>query len=299
MHRDERILKFFDRSGELSIKNEDYGNFVASFFDFLLESDIGKGDITSSLIGKTKKTEAMIVAKEEGIIAGLDEMKILNSGLELKFLREDGERINPNDVIVVLEGNAREILKRERTILNMLQRMSGIATITSKLVNMIGDRPRIAATRKTFWGHLDKKAVSVGKGLTHRLDLSDGILIKDNHIKLSGNDIYHAISSSRNRFIEIEVENKEQALTAAEAIKKNLNNSRSYAIMFDKISPVEIKSIFKELKKKKIYDKILFEASGNINESNIIGYKDCGIDVISMGSLTNSAKILNMSLEIK
>ena len=181
--------------------------------------------------------------------------------------------------------------------------MSGIATLAYSLNAKLGNCVKIAATRKTLWGLLDKKAVSLGNGLTHRLSLNDGILIKENHLKLMDYNFGNAIGSakSRSKHIEIEVEKKEQALLAAKAIKNAIrkNNKNLFALMFDKISPAEMREIIDWIKDKKLYGHMLFEASGNINQDNMHAYSDCGADIISMGSLTNSAKVLNMSLEIK
>ena len=150
---------------------------------------------------------------------------------------------------------------------------------------------------------MDKKAATAGGGLTHRLNLNDGIMIKDNHLKILDYDIKKAINSlkTKSKYIEIEVESEEQALYAANTIKeiKSGKNGSTFAIMLDKIPPEEIKSIIKKLKNLGLYDCALLEASGNINSGNIGKYEDCGADIISMGCLTNSAKALNMSLEIK
>lgn len=302
--RDKLVLEFWDRSDGLSVKNKEYRRFVKNFFSVLLEADIKNGDITtSSLIEKNKKISAEIIGKEPGILAGLEELNFLNKGLNLKLLKKDGDKVRNDEVIAEIRGTAGEILSKERTNLNLLQRMSGIATLADLLNTKLSNCVKIAATRKTLWGLLDKKAVSLGNGLTHRLNLNDGILIKENHLKLIDYDFGNAINSakSKSKYIEIEVEEKEQALLAAKAIKNAIrkNNNNLFAIMLDKISPLEIKEIIDIIKEKKLYESILFEASGNINGNNIKKYSDCGVDVISMGPITNSVKVLNMSLEIK
>ena len=300
--REDRILEFWDRSKELSIKNNEYRHFVNEFFGILLENDIKDGDLTTgSLIKNNKSISAYIVAKEEGILAGLEEFSLLNKDLKLKFFKRDRDRINKEDVLVEINGDAKKILERERISLNLLQRMSGIATFTNTLNKELNNKVKIAATRKTLWGSLDKKAVSLGGGLTHRLNLNDGILVKDNHLKLLDNNLKKAINSVKNKskYIEIEVENKRQALIAAESINKLNNNNSLFAIMLDKIKPHEIKAIIKELKNRHFYEHVLLEASGNINPDNLSEYEGCGVDVVSMGYLTNSVRILNMSLEIK
>ena len=301
--RHKLVLEFWDKKKELAVKNKEYSNFVRVFFSLLLKSDIKNEDLTTDyLIKKNKKVSAIVTAEESGILAGVEEFKFLNNDLKIKQFKKDGDKLKNDEMILEINGNAKTILERERTNLNLLQRMSGIATLTNSLNKKLKSI-KIAATRKTLWGLLDKKAVSIGGGLTHRLNLSDGIIIKDNHLKLINYNINEAINLSKNKskYIEIEVENKNQALTSAKIIKKisNKNNKSLFAIMLDKIPPKETKSIINKLQKQNLYDYVLLEASGNIKPENINGYVDCGVDVISMGFITNSAKVLNMSLEVK
>ena len=152
-----------------------------------------------------------------------------------------------------------------------------------------------------MFGNIDKKAVSIGGGLTHRLNLNDGIIIKDNHLKILKYDIKKSLELVKNksRYIEIEVENREEALTSAKSIKKIANNKSLFAVMLDKIQPEDAKYIIKELKNQDLYENILFEASGNISPSNVLKYANTGVDVISMGYLTHSARVLGISQEIK
>ncbi|MEK6983397.1 MAG: carboxylating nicotinate-nucleotide diphosphorylase [Nanoarchaeota archaeon] len=299
-HRANLILEFWDRSRELTLENLHYKKFVTKFYNFLLNEDAGLGDITTdSMIKKNEKILAKIVAKENGVAAGLEELEFLNQDLELRRLKNDGDKIYGGDVLAEMEGQSKKILERERTSLNFLQRMSGIATLTNTINKNLGGNIKVAATRKTLWGSIDKKAVSVGGGITHRLNLSDGILIKDNHLGILQFDMEKALKSAigRSRYVEIEVENKKDALRAAKIIRK-LGSSSLFAIMFDKIRPITIKSIIKELKMEDFYEHILFEASGNITPKNLTDYSNCGVDIISMGCLTNSSKVLNMSQEI-
>lgn len=306
-HRNKLILEFWDRSKELNIKNNEYRNFVDKFLSILLKNDIKNNDLTTnSLIKTNKNVSAMIVAKEDGVFAGFEEFTLLNKDLKIEQLKNNGDKIRIGDMLVKISGDARKILERERTSLNLLQRMSGIATLTNSLNEKLNDRIKIAATRKTLWGVIDKKAVSIGGGLTHRLNLNGGIIIKDNHLKIFNHSIEKALKITKNKskYIEIEVGNKKQALDSAKAIKKSIENNKSnnknlFAIMLDNINPKKVKSIINELKNDNLYDYVLLEASGNINYNNIEEYADCGVDVISMGCITNSAKILNMSMEIK
>lgn len=307
-HRHKQVLEFWDRSKELSAKNYAYRDFAKNLFSLLLKSDIHKNDATTnSIIKSNKNISAAIVAKEDGILAGADEFKLLNQDLKINALKNDGSKIKNNEVIMEISGGVKKILQRERVSLNLLQRMSGIATLTNMLSKkMLSKKPanvKIAATRKTLWGLLDKKAVSIGGGLTHRLNLSDGIIIKDNHLKIFNHDFEKVLNITKNisKYIEIEVEDKNQALSAAKTIKKLIEkgNKSLYAVMLDKIPPRQIKSIIKDLKSLNLYDYVLLEASGNINPEKVQEYAYCGVDIISMGCITNSARILNMSLEIK
>ena len=224
--------------------------------------------------------------------------------------KKDGASVKKGEVILEITGNARDILGYERTLLNILQRMCGIATATFNVKKLVKGRCSIAATRKTLLHLIDKKAVSIGKGLTHRLDLSDFILIKDNHLAVLGNNIRMAIElsdrNSKTKHIEIEVKNKKEALEAARAIKK-IKSKKLFAIMFDNMEPSMIKTTIIKINnilKNKNNDKknkriILFEASGGINPKNIAEYSKTGVDVVSLGFLTHSVKAFDMSLDIK
>lgn len=302
--RDKRVLEFWDRSGQLSLKNKEYSDFVSAFLTALLKQDVGKGDITSSsLLKENKNVPAAIIAKEDGVLAGLEEFGLMNRDLKIMPLKHDGDMIRAGEILAKIRGPAVKILERERIGLNLLQRMSGIATLTNNLSEKLGD-VRLAATRKTLWGSMDKKAASIGKGLTHRIGLSDGAIIKDNHLEVLNYDFEKAIAhvKGKTKYVEIEVENKKHAIAAATAIRKfakKSGNRNLFAIMLDNIRPEEIKSIMKEMKRIKLHDYALFEASGNINPSNFMEYADCGVDVISMGFITNSGKALNISQEIE
>jgi len=299
--RDKLILEFWDRGKELSVNNKEYRNFAIMLLSALLENDIKKDVTADSLIKSNKSINAVIVAKENGIFAGLEEFKLLNMDLKIRALKKDGDEIKNGDIVIEISGNPKKILERERMSLNLLQRMSGIATLTNSLVKRLDGKAKLASTRKTLWGNVDKKAVSIGNGLTHRLNLSEGIIIKDNHLKILGYNIEKALNLAKNKskYIEIEVEDRKQALDAANAIKKIKTGKSLFAVMLDKIPPAEIKSIVNELKKQSLYDCVLLEASGNIKPDNLESYADSGVDVISMGLITNSAKVLDMSLEIR
>ena len=304
--RDKLVLEFWDRGKGLSIKNSEYNQFVDSLIGILLKQDINKGGITTGLSIKRKQITAVIVAKEEGIIAGLEEFSLINKSLKLKHIKKDGDKVKSGDILIEIKGDAKKILERERISLNLLQRMSGIATLVKRINRKLKNKIRLAATRKTLWGLIDKKAVSIGGGLTHRLNLNDGVIIKDNYIRIMNNKIEDLLKSAadRSKYVEVEAEDKAQAFNAAKSIMKIINNKRPkkkhlFAIMLDKIPPEETKSIINKFKKQGLYNGILIEVSGNIREANLSSYLGCDADIISMGSITNSSKILDMSLEIR
>ncbi|MCK5628736.1 carboxylating nicotinate-nucleotide diphosphorylase [Candidatus Bathyarchaeota archaeon] len=269
----------------------------------ILVEDIGQGDITTAIIvPKQLVAEAELITKEDGVAAGIEEITILAEtlGLTVTNLVDDGEKIENNQVILKIRGDARTILTAERTILNILSRMSGIATLTNRLVEKLGKHKlnlKIAATRKTAPGllYFDKKAVLLGGGDPHRLHLDDMIMIKDNHIRVVGS-IQKAVRRARERApfskkIEVEVTSAGEALKAAEA--------GADIIMLDNFTLKQIKETVKELKNKGFYGKIPLEASGGIKAEKILDYATTQVDFLSLGELTHSTKALNMSLEVK
>lgn len=308
--RNKLVLEFWDRSKELKINNKKYKNYVKNFFKDKLKQDIGNGDITTnSLIDKNKNVKASVVVREDGIIAGMEEVSLLIKKFKVKKYKKDGDRVNNNDTILEIYGNARKILNCERTLLNILQRMSGIATLTYETKKLVKNNCFIAGTRKTLFPLFDEKALSFGGALTHRLDLGSAILIKDSHLEILDDNIKKAIilasENKKTKYVEIEVKNEKEALEAVETITK-LKSKKLFAIMFDNMKPTMIKNSINKInniinKNSRNNDKkiILFEASGGINEENIKVYSKTGVDIISLGMLTHSAKTLNISLEIK
>jgi len=307
--RNKLILEFWDRSKELKIKNKKYKSYVEKFFKEKIEQDVGKGDITTnSLISKNKNVKASVVVREDGIIAGMEEVSLLIKKFKVKKYKKEGDRVKNNDKILEIYGNARKILNYERTLLNILQRMGGIATLTYETKKLVKNNCFIAGTRKTLFPLFDEKALSVGGALTHRLDLSSAILVKDSHLEVLNDDVGKALKlANKNKqckYVEIEVKNEGEASEAAETIAK-LKSKKLFAIMFDNMSPTMIKNTIIKINNvinknsinndKKI---ILFEASGDINRKNIKEYSKTGVDIMSLGILTHSAKTLNISLEI-
>jgi len=268
----------------------------------ILEEDIGQGDITTALIVPERCTvEAEIVCKETGIVAGIEEAIILleSLGLKCEVLVKDGEKIRVNHVLMKIFGDARAVFCVERTLLNIISRMSGIATATTDIVNKIreaGLKTKVACTRKTALGllYFDKKAVLIGGGDTHRLHLDDMVLIKDNHIAVAGS-VEEAIrrvkrNVSFSKKIEVEVTRIADVLSAA---KTGVD-----IIMLDNFSPEQIEKAIKSLKKSGFFGKVLLEASGGITRQNILKFASTGVNIVSLGEITDSSKSLDISLEI-
>jgi nicotinate-nucleotide pyrophosphorylase (carboxylating) len=268
----------------------------------MLTEDIGEGDVTTSLIVPPETVaEAEVISKEAGTVAGVEEAEILSEslGLTTKTSVKDGDKVEPGQILLKIEGNARTILVVERTLLNIISRMSGIATATASMVERIrkaGARTRIACTRKTAPGllYFDKKAVLLGGGDPHRLHLDDMVLIKDNHIAIAGN-VEKAVKKAKERAsfskkIEVEVTSAEDILPAVYA--------GADVIMLDNFSPKHVEKAVALLKDKKLREHVLLEVSGGINERNLLEFASKGVDIISIGMITNSAKALDISLEI-
>src|SRR3989344_2075432 len=184
MDRKELLLQAFDRSAVLQLDTQFYRNFLEDFLALMLRGDLGsEGDLTSrALIHGNPDGTATIVAKEAGVLAGIQEVLFLyqRNGLKANALLQDGAKVKTGQAVLEVSGSRKAILMLERTAVNIIQRMSGIATLTAMLAKR--SKIPIAATRKTLWGLLDKRAVSIGGGLTHRINAADAILIKSNHL---------------------------------------------------------------------------------------------------------------------
>lgn len=268
-----------------------------------VEEDAPWGDITTDLtVDPAAEARGKIVSKADGVFAGLEEVETLSSifNLKVEMKVRDGERFSANKVLGEISGKAKNILLIERTLLNLLSHMCGVARATRNAVDLLESKnlpTRIAATRKTLPGlrHFEKKAVIIGGGDPHRMDLSSMVLIKDNHIALCGS-VREAVKRARSRSsfsIKIEVEVR-SLVEALEAIDAGVD-----IIMFDNLSAKEVKDTVEELKRRGLRNKVLLEASGGINQANLVDYALAGVDIISMGSLTSSAQPTDISLEVE
>ncbi len=266
-----------------------------------LADDIGQGDVSAAAaIPSNLTVKAEIIAKEDGVAAGIEEATFLAEylGLIVKTKVADGEKIKNKQVLMKISGDAQTILSAERTVLNLLSRMSGIATKTHALAERLeraNVKAKIAATRKSAPGllYFDKKAVVIGGGDPHRLHLDDMVLLKDNHLVIVGS-VEEAIrnakaNSSFSKKIEVEVADLADALKAA--------NAGADIIMLDNFSPKQAKATGEALRKAG-FAKVLLEVSGGITGENLLEFAQAEVDVISMGELTHSVKALDISLEI-
>ena len=287
---------------------------IKDIVQLAIKEDIGDGDITSKIfIPDGSKTEGMLIAKEAGVVAGLpvagyvlsqiDENLILTSNIE------DGSRVKKGTIIGSVKGLTLSLLSAERLVLNFLQRLSGIATVTNRFAEKIkGYRTQIMDTRKTApgWRYLEKYAVRVGGGINHRMGLYDQILIKDNHLKTMGSEkengaISRFVRKAREQIengmlIEVEVEDLCQI--------KEVMDAGVDIILFDNMEPSKIREaveMVKEFENSRDAGNgraILTEASGNITIENVEEYADAGVDRISVGAITHSVRVLDISFDI-
>lgn len=272
-----------------------------NIIEYMLAEDEGFGDITSqAVVDEGKIVKAYIISKDEGILAGIDIIRQLfeENDVKVTFWLADGTKISKSDLLMSMEGDARTILLLERTALNLLMRMSGVASAANYYVNLVKDsNVRIAGTRKTSpaLGKFDKYALKVGGADTHRFGLDDMVLIKDNHIAACGTPLEALKKAKENtsfsKKIEIEVENLDDAI---DCVKNGAD-----IVMLDNMSPSDVKEVIDELNKLNIRQNSLIEVSGGINEENILDYANLGVDIISMGALTHATRSLDFSLKLQ
>ena len=289
------------REGSPSFRN--YLDERKALLNFLRE-DIGRGDITSNSVLKPNLlASSTILCKdsEQAVVAGLKEVGIVFDLCKCSCMAlvDEGSMVSRGNEVMRIKGRARDILKAERTALNLLMRMSGIATETKKFVEVVKKISKdieIAGTRKTAPGlrSFDKKAIKIGGGRTHRNSLDEMVLIKDNHLVLTGS-IRESISSARkmvgsNIKVECEVTDLQSAIEAI--------NFGADVIMLDNFSPQEVENATRVLKELGLRQKCLLEISGGISLANVSQFAKSNPDIISVGSLTHSVKSVDFSLEV-
>lgn len=277
--------------------------FIKDIIDLAIREDVGCGDITSMLlIPERQFARAEIIAKEDFLLAGMVFVKevfsFINKDIKVDPFFMDGDLVKNKAVIANIEGDCRDILLGERIALNILQNISGIATLTNQFVKRVEGLPvKIADTRKTTPGMrlMQKYGVRIGGGVNHRFGLFDGVLIKDNHIKIVGS-LKKAIelSKSRHHLLKIEVEVKD-----LDEFKEALEAGAD-GIMLDNMSLKDMKEAVRIRNKKaeKSGFRVLIEASGGINLDNVREIAETGVDIISIGALTHSARAVDISMKV-
>ncbi len=276
-------------------------NQVKQLIDLALEEDIAGGDITSRILVPAKlETKAILLAKTDGVLAGIDIACLVfirvDPEIKIEILLPDGSVLKKGDIIACINGKARSILRAERVVLNFVQKLSGIATKTHQFVSLVQDLPvKILDTRKTTPGFrlLEKYAVKIGGGTNHRLNMSDGVLIKDNHLMMvrkQGMTMGQAVKTAKKEApaglrVEVETTNLTEVKEAVAA--------GADIIMFDNMAPAMMRKAVKLLP-----PGIKSEASGGINLKTLRKVAETGVDYISVGALTHSAEALDISLEL-
>lgn len=313
--REDRVRTAFYRGERLTLENPAYLEALRGLADEFLRQDAERGDLTVDALGISSRECAVEVrAKEPGVAAGVSEAQWIyeRAGLATRLRVKDGEAIAAGDVLLCAQGDAAILLLLERTVVNLMQRMSGIATATHHLVGVLGERSpdaHIVGTRKTPWGLLDKRAIFLGGGGTHRLSLSDAILIKTNHLRLAPasevNGLEYAIGRAWEHrksaaFFEVEVTRQEEALIAARKLRdlQDPEGSCPCVLMLDNFSPDAAGATVAALRRDGLHEAVLVESSGNVTEASLAPYGAAGVDAISIGALTHSCRALDLSAKL-
>jgi nicotinate-nucleotide pyrophosphorylase (carboxylating) len=314
--REEQVQRSMFRGASLHLENPEYLQAARAFLEELLLEDTRPRDLTvAALRIGSERAAGQILAKQTGIIAGIAEYRWLlgRGGIAVKAFKKDGEAIERGDVLLEIEGERGALLSYERVGLNLLQRMSGIATMTHDLQERVRRRnpaTSVVGTRKTPWGLLDKRALHLGGGGTHRLGLGDAILVKNNHLALLASREEEAAPIAVRRawslresavFIEVEVRSRAGALAAAAAFRQMREEDSSSCpcwLLLDNTAPHEIRDILQTLRADHLLEDVLIEGSGNISEANAEEYAASGVDALSSGALTHSARALDLSQKL-
>jgi len=310
--REQLMERALCRGASLTLENPAYCDAVREFTETLLAADLAPRDLTVAALGLTgRHASAAVIANEGGVAAGLAELAFLleSRGLAVHIEKKDGEAMRPGETLLRAEGDEMLLLSLERVGLNLVQRMCGIATTARRLQERARRHSpgiRVVGTRKTPWGLLDKRALHLGCGGTHRLGLGDAIVIKNNHLALLAAREEDAAPVAIERawkfrqeaaFIEVEVRSEVAARAAAGTFRRLLDQaSEAYPclLMLDNMAPDAIRAIVDMLRREGLWDHALVEASGGISEKNIEAYAASGVDAVSIGALTHSARALDL-----
>ncbi|HEX4001890.1 MAG TPA: carboxylating nicotinate-nucleotide diphosphorylase [Candidatus Acidoferrales bacterium] len=316
LSREQRTERALFRGAGLTLDGPEYRGVVRAFTESLVRADLAPRDLTIAALGiRGSHAEAGVLAREGGVVAGLAELAFLlqSHGIVVAFEKNDGDAIRPADLLLRAEGTDMQLLALERVGLNLVQRMSGIAT-ASRCLQQHAHRQcpatRIVGTRKTPWGLLDKRALHLGNGGTHRLGLGDAIVIKNNHLAVLAPREEDAAPIAIEKawalrkdsaFIEVEVRGEASARAAAAAFRRVQEDSAEEydcLLMLDNMTPDQIGAILDALRRESLWEYVLIEASGGISESNVESYAARGVDAISIGALTHSARALDICQRI-
>lgn len=314
VRREERIRDAFYHGASLTLENPAYVQALHGLTSELLRQDAERGDLTVDALGiADRECTFEIRAKESGIAAGIDEAMWLyqREGLMSRRGVNEGSCVTPGEALLSVRGSAKTLFRLERVIVNLMQRMSGIATATQRLVKIASEKSpnaHVLATRKTPWGLLDKRAVHICGGGTHRLSLGDAILIKTNHLLFTSasqqggmeKNIRRAFENRRAAsFFEIEVTDKGEAVLAARVLRdlQSTGGACPCILMLDNFTPAEAAAAVTELQAQDLREAVLIEASGNA-EASLAAYAAAGVDAISVGALTHSVRVLDLSARL-
>jgi nicotinate-nucleotide pyrophosphorylase (carboxylating) len=300
-----------DRSEFLQLSCKRYRHFVEDFFRLQLEQD--GNDVTTDLFQgeKSEVITSEIFVRSNGIVAGQEEVDFFLSkffgDINAYWNKVDGTAFLKNTVLVKFEGPPSSLLRAERIVLNVLSRLCGIATVTKKMSEKMPENIFLAATRKTLWGALDKKAVTLGGGLSHRLGLFDAVLVKENHLLAFQKNAAAAMqyilrsmhSNALGAFWEIEVETETQLHEVLDMLASVSGATVPGVVMLDNFSPSQTRNALVSIATEDWNRKnIFFEVSGGITQENFLAFAIPGVNVISSGFLTHTASPIDMSLRI-
>lgn len=290
----------YDRSALLTLEDSDYLLDLERFVGSAYDSDTAQGDVTTDVLGLNSQGGAKLIAKTDGVFCGILEMewllKRVAPSVQWELHVSDGMAFKKGDLLIEFTGNSGELLKIERTLLNVLQRLCGIATMTARLVALAAPC-RVAATRKTLYGRLDKRAVAVGGGLTHRLNLGDAPMFKDTHfdgVDGSWERIVEALASlsSDLPFVTIEVRKIDRLPELMQLLPSDV--PWPIFLLLDNFSPAELQEVLRSIVRP---SNVFFEASGGITPDTVSAYSKTGVDVLSMGALTHTVQPCDLSMQ--